>query len=93
MYIVAIPQVVSTVLVVERESPERKAKVQRPVYYVSEVIHDAKLQYAQVQMLLYAVLMSFWKLRHYFQAHKITIVMTYPLKVVISNREATGRIV
>ena len=90
MYIAATLQVVSTILVVERECPEKKAKVQKPVYYVSEVLQDAKLQYLQVQKLIYAVLMSSQKLWHYFQAHRITVMMTYPLKDVICNREATG---
>ena len=90
LYIAATPQVVSTVLAVERECPEKKAKVQKPVYYVSEVLHDAKLRYPQVQKLIYAVLMSFWKLRHYFQAHRIAVVTMYPLKDVIHNQKATG---
>ena len=53
LYIAATPQIVSTVLVVERECPEKKTKVQKSVYYMSEVLHDAKLG-----KLLYAVLMS-----------------------------------
>ena len=43
MYIVATQQVVSTVLVVEWEYPDKKAKIQKPLYYVSKVLHDAKL--------------------------------------------------
>ena len=62
LYIAATPQVVSIVLVVERECPEKKAMIQKLVYYVSEVLHDAKLRCPQVQKLLYAVLMSSQKL-------------------------------
>jgi hypothetical protein len=39
LYIVATPYSVSTVIVVEME------KVQHPVYYVSEALHDAKAKY------------------------------------------------
>jgi hypothetical protein len=35
-------QVVNTALVVEQEEPGRSQKVQRPVYFVSEVLPDSK---------------------------------------------------
>jgi hypothetical protein len=46
LYISATTQVVSTALVVEREEPERSHKVQRPVYFVSEVLSDSKTRYS-----------------------------------------------
>jgi hypothetical protein len=33
------------------------------------------------------------KLRHYFQAHEITVVTHFPLQRILRNPEATGRIV
>src|SRR5215216_5544037 len=33
------------------------------------------------------------KLRHYFQAHQITVVTRFPLQRILRNPEATGRIV
>jgi hypothetical protein len=42
LYISAITQVVSAALVVEREEHGRSQKVQRPVYFVSEVLSDSK---------------------------------------------------
>jgi hypothetical protein len=32
------------------------------------------------------------KLRHYFQAHKVLVVTSYPLRVVLHNSNATGNI-
>jgi ribonuclease HI len=45
-----------------------------------------------MQKLVYAILMTKRKLRHYFDAHPITVVSKYPLGEVIQNPEAKGRI-
>jgi hypothetical protein len=66
--------------------------MQRLVYYISEVIYDAKTRYLEVHKLLYAVLIPSRKLRHYFQAHKISVVTSYPLKDMLHNPNATGNI-
>jgi hypothetical protein len=41
---------------------------------------------------LYAVLMASRKLRHYFQAFHIIVPSSQPLKDIMRNKEATGRI-
>jgi hypothetical protein len=45
-----------------------------------------------VHKLLYAVLIASRKLRHYFQTHKISVVTSCPLKVVLHNPNATRNI-
>jgi hypothetical protein len=45
-----------------------------------------------VHRLLYVVLIASRKLRHYFQAHKISVVTSYPLKVVLHSPHATVNI-
>jgi hypothetical protein len=45
-----------------------------------------------VHKLLYAVLIASGKLRHYFQAHKISVVTSYPLRAILPNPNATGNI-
>jgi hypothetical protein len=77
LYIAATVEAVSMVLVIERTAPEGQEledsgpaagvrTVQRPVYYVSEVLHEAKTRYLETHKLLYAVLIASRKLRHYF---------------------------
>jgi hypothetical protein len=71
---------------------ERVPSVQRSVYYISEVLHDAKTRYLEVDKLFYAVLIASRKLRHSFLAHKISVVTSYPLRVVLHNPNATSNI-
>jgi hypothetical protein len=47
----------------------------------------------QPQKLLYALLITSRKLRHYFQAHKIVVPSSFPLGEIIRNHNANGRIV
>jgi hypothetical protein len=91
LYVSATTNVVSTVLVAEREEEGQAHPVQRPVYYVSEVLADAKTRYTQPQKLLYALQITSRKLRHYFQAHKIVVPSSFPLGEIIRNRDANDR--
>jgi hypothetical protein len=62
------------------------------VYYISEVLSETKARYPQVQKLLYAVVLARCKLRHYFEAHPVTVVSSFPLGEIIRNPDAMGRI-
>jgi hypothetical protein len=92
LYIAATSTVVSLAIVVEREEEGHVYKVQRPVYYISEVLSDSKIQYPHVQKLLYSLMITSCKLGHYFESHKITVVTDFPLKDILHNRDATRRI-
>jgi hypothetical protein len=42
--------------------------------------------------LLYAVLIASRKLRHYFQAHRVVVVTSFPLRAILHNSNATRNI-
>src|SRR5688572_24910198 len=92
VYVAATTQVVSAAIVVERQEEGHALPVQRPVYFISEVLSETKIRYPQVQKLLYAVILTRRKLRHYFESHPVTVVSSFPLGEIIQCREASGRI-
>jgi ribonuclease HI len=92
IYVAATTQVVSATIVVERREEGHALPVQRPVYFISEVLSETKVRYPQIQKLLYAVILTRRKLRHYFESHPVTVVSSFPLGEIIKCREASGRI-
>jgi hypothetical protein len=48
LYITATTQVVSVVIVVERVEEGHALLVQRPVYYINEVLSEPKAQYPHI---------------------------------------------
>jgi len=92
LYVASTTQVISAALVVERKEEGHVLPVQRPVYFVSEVLSETKARYPQIQKLIYAVILARRKLQHYFLGHPITVVSAFPLGEIIQSREATGRI-
>jgi ribonuclease HI len=92
LYVAATTQVVSAVIVVERTEEGHALPVQRPVYYISQVLSGTKACYSQIQKLLYAVVLARRKLRHYFEDHPVMVVPSFLLGEIIRNPEAAGRI-
>ena len=85
LYIAATMQVVCATLVVEREEEGHALKVQRPMYFINEVLSNSKTCYPQIQKLLYAILIARRKLRHYFESHLMSVVTSFPLGEVVQN--------
>jgi hypothetical protein len=84
--------VVSAVIVVERTEEGHALLVQRPVYYIREVMSETKARYPQVQKMLYVVVLARRKLRHYFEAHPVTVVSSFPLGEIIRNWTQRARL-
>jgi ribonuclease HI len=84
--------VVSAIIVVEHTEEGHTLPVQRPVYYISEVLSGTKARYPQIQKLLYMVVLARRKFRHYFESHPVTVVSSFPLGEIIRNPDEAGRI-
>jgi hypothetical protein len=80
------------VIVVERTEEGKELLVQRPVYYLSEVLILSKQNYPHYYKVAYDVYMAARKLKHYFEEHPITVVRTTPLSKIIGCKDATGRV-
>ena len=76
---------ISAVLVREEDS------LQSPVYYVSKRLLDAETRYSSMEKLVYALVLAARKLRPYFQAHKIEVRTSYPMRHILHKPEASGR--
>ena len=68
---------------VERKEEGHALPIQRPVYFISEVLSETKARYLQIQKLLYAIILTRRKLRHYFESHPIIVVSSFPLGEII----------
>ena len=67
-YIAVAPHAVSLVLIRVDNGK------QRPVYYVSKSLHDAKIRYLPLEKAILAVVHGMRKLPHYFQAHTVVVL-------------------
>ncbi|XP_074336798.1 uncharacterized protein LOC141673971 [Apium graveolens] len=86
LYLAVSEYSISVVLVREEDTQ------QSPVYYVSKRLHDVKTRYTSIEKMVYAFILASRKLRPYFQAHKIEVRTTYPLRQVLHKPESSGRI-
>ena len=85
-YIAVAPYAVSLVLI------RVYCDVQRPVYYVSKSLHEAKVRYLPLEKAILTVVLGTRKLPHYFQTYTIVVLTQLPLKVILRSADYTGRI-
>src|SRR3954467_4042504 len=85
LYIAATSRVISAVMVVERPEKDKAQPIQRPVYYISEVLSASKQNYPHYQKMCYGVYMAAKRLKPYFQAHLVTVVSSAPLADIIGS--------
>ena len=65
---------------------------QRLIYFISRAFRVAEERYPRMEKLAFALIIAARKLKPYFQAHTIVVLMDQPLKRAMSSPEAAGRI-
>ena len=86
VYIDVASHAVSLVLIREDSG------LQRPVYYMSKLLHETEIRYSPLEKAILAVVHASRKLPHYFQAHTVVVLTQLPLKSVLRTADYTGRI-
>ncbi|GKV41376.1 hypothetical protein SLEP1_g48919 [Rubroshorea leprosula] len=87
LYLGISDEAISSVLVRE------EARQQKPIYYISSVLHGAKLRYPIAEKAALAVVTSARKLRPYFQSHPIIVLTDQPLRQILQKPECSGRLI
>ena len=85
-YIAVAPHAVSLVLI------RVDGDIQRPVYYMSKLLHEAEVRYLLLEKAILAVVHGTQKLPHYFQAHTIVVLTQLPLRAILRSADYMGRI-
>ena len=87
LYLVVSPHVVSSALIKE------EGKVQRSVYYTSRALRGVEGQYLPMEKLAFSLVIAARKLRPYFQAHVITVLIDHSLKKAMNKLDVAGRLI
>ena len=85
-YIVVASHAVSLVLI------RVDSGVQRPIYYVSKLLHEAEIRYLPLEKAILAVIHVTHKLPHYFQSHTVDIITQLPLQSLLQSANYTGKV-
>ena len=64
---------------------------QRSVYFTSRSFRGAEERYPQMEKLAFVLIIAARKLKPYFQAHTIVVLIDKSLRKAISGPEAAGR--
>ena len=86
LYLTISELAVSRALVRENEG------AQKPAYYISHTMNSPQTRYQRLEKLVLALFIILRKLKHYFQSFPITVLIEHPLRSIVENQKATGRI-
>ena len=87
LYLVVSPHAVSSAVIRE------EGKIHKSIYYTSRALTGVEGRYPMMDKLVFALVIAFRKLRHYFQAYVINVLTDHPLKKAMNKLEAAGRLI
>ena len=67
--------------------------VQKPVYYTSQAFQGAEASYPRMEKIAFTLLVASRKLRPYFQAHPIVIMIDQPIRKMMNKIDAARRLI
>jgi len=70
-----------------------ESRIQCPIYYVSQTFQGAEAKYPRIKKIPFALIIASQKLRPYFPANPILVMMDQPIKKVMNKLDATRRMV
>ena len=85
LYLAGSSAAVSAALVKEEDG------IQKPIYFTSRALRGAEERYPQMEKLAFALVIAARRLKPYFQAHTIIVLMDKPLRKAMNSPEAAGR--
>ena len=85
-YVIVAPHVVSLVLIWVDSG------IQRPVYYVSKLLYEAKVRYLPLEKAILVMVHATRKLPYYFQTHTVVVLTQLPLISLLWSADYTRRI-
>ncbi|XP_059638784.1 uncharacterized protein LOC132281065 [Cornus florida] len=65
---------------------------QYPVFYVSKTLTEAERCYSKAEQVILSLVHAKRKLRHYFESHPISVLTTFPIRVILHKPDLSGRI-
>ncbi|XP_050256027.1 uncharacterized protein LOC126701728 [Quercus robur] len=66
--------------------------VQKPVYYISKLLHESEVRYLPLEKAILAVVHGTRKLPHYFQSHMVVVLTQFLLRSLLQSANYTRRI-
>ena len=69
-----------------------EGKKQRPVFYTSKMLLDAKTRYNSLEKMVLALVVAKKNLQHYFESHMIIVVRNYPIWQILSKPDLSVRL-
>jgi len=66
---------------------------ERPVYFVSRVLHGAEIRYQMVEKVALALIITARRMWMYFQNHRVIVKTNYPIMKILTKPDLVGRMI